>query len=97
MGRNAFVGACSAVTLDVPPFCLAVGNGLLYGLNLTGLKRHNFSPDTLKSRKEAYRLIFRSGLTLKDALQGAEQKITNSPEVNHFIGFIKNSKRGIAR
>jgi UDP-N-acetylglucosamine acyltransferase len=98
VGRNAFIGGCSAVPQDVPPYCLAVGNrARLYGLNLIGLKRHNFSPQTLKNLKDAYRIILRSGLSLKEALQQVEQKITNSPEVNHFIEFIKKSKRGILR
>jgi len=98
VGRSSFVGACSAVSRDVPPFCLAVGNrARLYGLNLTGLKRRNFSTHTLKKLKNAYRILFRSGLTLKEALEQVQQKITDSPEVDHLIEFIKKSKRGIIR
>ena len=98
VGRNAFIGGCSAIPQDVPPYCLAVGNrARLYGLNLTGLKRHNFSPQTIRNLKDAYRMIFRSGLTLKDALEQLEQESTDSPEVNHFVEFIKTSKRGVIR
>jgi len=98
IGRNSFIGGCSAVPQDVPPFCLAVGNrARLYGLNLTGLKRNNFTNQTIKRLKDAYRILFRSGLTLNEAIKQIQQKITDSPEVNHLIEFIKKSKRGILR
>ena len=69
----------------------------LYGLNLTGLKRNNFTNQTIKRLKDAYRILFRSGLTLNEAIKQIQQKITDSPEVNHLIEFIKKSKRGILR
>ena len=98
VGRNSFIGGCSAIPQDVPPYCLAVGNrARLYGLNLTGLKRHNFPPQTIKNLKDAYRIIFRSGFTLKEALERVEQNTKNSPEVTYFVEFIKQSKRGIIR
>lgn len=98
VGRHAFVGACSAVSQDVPPYALVVGNrARLFGLNLTGLRRQKFSRDAIKNIKEAYRIIFRSGLTLKEALEQLSQKITDSPEVAHLIEFIKSSKRGVVR
>jgi len=98
VGRHSFVGACSAASQDVPPYGLVVGNrARLFGLNLTGLKRQKFSRDAIKNIKEAYRIIFRSGLTLKDALEEVSQEITDSPEVTHLIEFIKSSKRGVVR
>jgi len=98
VGRSAFVGACSAVSQDVPPYGLAVGNrARLFGLNLTGLKRQKFSAEAIKNVKEAYRIIFRAGLTLKDALEQVSQTITDSPEVAHLIEFIRSSKRGVVR
>ena len=98
VGRHAFVGACSAVSLDVPPYGLVVGNrARLFGLNLTGLKRQRFSAEAIKNIKEAYRIIFRSGLTLKEAFEQVPQKVTDSPEGTHLIEFTKSSKRGIVR
>jgi UDP-N-acetylglucosamine acyltransferase len=98
IGRNAFIGGCSAIPQDVPPYCLAVGNrARLYGLNLTGLKRNNFSSEAIKNLKNAYRIIFRSGLTLNEAFQKIAETITDSPEVDHLVEFIKQSKRGILR
>ncbi|MCK5257228.1 MAG: acyl-[acyl-carrier-protein]--UDP-N-acetylglucosamine O-acyltransferase, partial [Deltaproteobacteria bacterium] len=69
----------------------------LYGLNTVGLKRHDFSHEAVSNLKKAYRIIFRSSLTAKKALDQLQAEIKNSPEVDHLINFIKNSKRGIAR
>ncbi|MFH0813544.1 MAG: acyl-ACP--UDP-N-acetylglucosamine O-acyltransferase [Pseudomonadota bacterium] len=98
IGRNSFIGGCSAVSQDVPPYCLAVGNrARLYGLNITGLRRSKFPPETINNLKKAYRTLFRSGLTLKEAITQVQQTINDSPEVNYLVEFIKNSKRGIHR
>ena len=70
----------------------------LFGLNIVGLKRFKFSEDTIKALKKAYRLIFRSGLTLEKALkQLGEDEISQLPEVQHLLQFIQESKRGISR
>ena len=69
----------------------------LFGLNLIGLKRRNFSEKTIKAIKEAYRIIFRSNLLLKEAIKKAEAEVEDFPEVNHFIKFIKESERGVCR
>jgi len=98
IGRNAMIGGCSGVAQDVAPYCLASGTrARLYGLNLTGLKRHNFAPEKIKQLKHAYKIVFRSSLTLKEAIAQVEETIQDCREVEHFISFIKNSKRGIAR
>jgi len=70
----------------------------LFGLNMVGLKRHHFSEETLKVLKKAYRIIFRSGLTLEKALKRIEEdEISQTPEVQHLLHFIQHSKRGISR
>ena len=98
IGRNAMVGGCSGVGQDVAPYCLASGpRARLYGLNLTGLKRHKFSAETIKNLKTAYKTVFRSSLQRKEALAEIEDTIKDCPEVDHFISFIKESKRGIMR
>ncbi|MCD6353006.1 MAG: acyl-ACP--UDP-N-acetylglucosamine O-acyltransferase [Proteobacteria bacterium] len=98
IGRNAFIGGCSAVSQDVPPFCLAAGNRVrLHGLNLTGLKRANFSSEAIRNLKKAYRILFRSSLTLKEGILQTQQTIKDSSEVDHLIEFLQKSKRGIHR
>jgi UDP-N-acetylglucosamine acyltransferase len=70
----------------------------LFGLNNVGLKRANFSEEAIKALKKAYRIIFRSALTLEKAMKKVgEDEISHTPEVQHLLHFIQHSKRGIAR
>ncbi|HXX34072.1 MAG TPA: acyl-ACP--UDP-N-acetylglucosamine O-acyltransferase [Thermodesulfobacteriota bacterium] len=99
VGTYAIVGGFSATLLDIPPYTKAQGARVrLFGLNTVGLKRANVSEETLKALKKAYRIIFRSSLTLEKAIQKVgEDEISRVPEVQHLLRFIQQSKRGIAR
>jgi len=98
IGAHCIIGGCSAVAKDVPPFTMASGNmAKLYGLNMVGLKRRNFSVETIQSLKQAYRLVFRSSLLLKTAIAKVKTEVADIPEVRQFIDFIENSQRGICR
>ena len=98
IGAHCIIGGCSAVAKDVPPFVMASGNiAKLYGLNMIGLKRRNFSAETIQSLKQAYRLVFRSSLLLKTAIAKVKTEVADIPEVRQFIDFIENSQRGICR
>ena len=98
LGSYCIIGGCSGVSQDIPPYMMANGQrAQLYGLNIEGLKRHRFPEEAVNNLKKAYRLIFRSGLTVEKALEQLESEIQNSAEVSHLITFIKASKRGIAR
>jgi UDP-N-acetylglucosamine acyltransferase len=99
IGTHAFISGLTGISLDVPPYMLAAGDrAKLYGLNIVGLKRHRFSEEALKALKKAYRIIFRSGLTLETALKRAEEDpISQQQEVRHLLQFIQLSKRGISR
>ncbi len=99
IGTHAFVSGLTGVTLDIPPYTLAAGDrAKLFGLNTVGLKRAHFSEETLKALKKAYRIIFRSGLTLEKAMKKVkEDEISKTPEVQHLLQFIQHSKRGISR
>jgi len=98
IGAHCIIGGCSAVGKDVPPFTMASGNmAKLYGLNLIGLKRRNFAPETIQALKLAYRIIFRSSLLLKTALEKVRTDVPDIPEVRQFIDFIQNTQRGICR
>jgi UDP-N-acetylglucosamine acyltransferase len=77
---------------------MAVGNrARLFGLNITGLKRNNFPEATINNLKKAYKIIFRSGMTLNNALEKVKLEIPDSEEVNNLVGFIRKSERGICR
>jgi len=98
IGAYSMIGGCSAVAKDVPPYCLASGNhARLYGLNLVGLKRRNFTPEAIQALKQAYRIVFRSSLILEEAIARVRGEIPETPEVKNFLSFIEKSKRGICR
>lgn len=98
IGNYAYIGGKSAVVKDIPPYVIASGDrAKLHGLNSVGLKRHGFSQETLSSLKKAYRIIFRIGLTLNEAIERVKAEVGQVPEVNDLIRFIKSSERGITR
>jgi len=98
IGNYAFVGGKSAVVKDVPPYVTAAGDrAKLYGLNMVGLKRNGFSQKAISLLKKTYRIIFRIGLTLNEAIERVHAEIEQIPEVVQFIEFIKSSQRGITR
>ena len=98
IGAYAIIGGQSAVPQDIPPYVSASGNrAKLYGLNLVGLKRRGFSDETISNLKKAYKIVFRSGLILEDALSKVKAELSGSPEAMSFMEFMKNSKRGITR
>jgi len=97
IGQFAMLGAGAMVSLDIPPYCIAQGDrASLVGLNLVGLRRGGFSRDTIGAIKKAYKVVFLSGLTLKEALEEVKS-VSMIPEVENFVTFCENSKRGIAR
>jgi UDP-N-acetylglucosamine acyltransferase len=96
IGKFSFIGGCSRVAQDVPPYTRAVGNPIkLYGLNSVGLRRNNFSDDVVRELKRAYRLFFRSELNLSQALQRAEAELQPIPEVQEFVRFVSETNRGV--
>ncbi len=98
VGNYAIVGGKSAVVKDVPPFMMAAGDrARLHGLNIVGLKRNGFSPESILMLKKAYRIIFRFGLTLNEAMARVAAQIPTAPEIDELIAFIKASQRGITR
>ena len=98
IGEYAFVGGKSAVVKDIPPYVIAAGDRAeLHGLNSVGLKRHGFSPTTLSMLKKTYRIIFRIGLTMNEAIERVRAEVEQVPEVVNFIDFIRSSQRGVTR
>lgn len=98
IGDYAYVGGKSALVKDVPPYVIAAGDrASLHGLNSVGLKRHGFSPHSLSCLKKAYRILFRIGLTLKEAVERVRAEVDQTPEVVAFLDFITGSQRGVTR
>jgi len=99
VGTHAILSGITGVSQDVLPYMMAAGSrARLYGLNTVGLKRHQFSEQTIRALKKTYRIIFRSGLTLENAIKTiVEDEIASTAEVQHLLQFIQGSKRGITR
>ena len=95
IGRYCFVGGCSRVNKDVPPYVKAVGNPIkLYGLNSVGLDRHGFPEEVRRELKRAYRLFFKSELNLSQARARAAAELHQYPEIQEFLAFFDRSDRG---
>lgn len=98
VGKMAMVGACTKVVKDVPPFVIVDGNSAkVAGINAVGLRRNNIPPEVRDEIKKAYRLLYRSNLTIAQAIQQMEQQLQGSVEIDHFIRFLRNAERGICR
>ena len=92
------MGGKSAVVKDIPPYVIAAGDrATLHGLNKVGLRRRGMSEETLFALKKTYRIVFRIGLTLNEAIQRVKAEVDQLPEVVQFIDFIQSSSRGITR
>jgi len=98
IGKYSMIGGFSGVGQDIPPYTTASGSrAKLYGLNAVGLKRRGFDESTIKDLKLAYKILFRSKLTLKEAVSKIKAEIEQSKEIQHLLHFLKNNKRGICR
>jgi UDP-N-acetylglucosamine acyltransferase len=95
IGDYVMIGGASALTQDIPPYCLAEGNkALLRGLNLTGLRR-KLEQDEINDLRSAYRELFEKGQPIQDVARSLLDS-TSSSRVKELCTFIRSSKRGIA-
>jgi len=98
IGRHALTGGCSKIVQDVPPFMIADGNpAVVRGINRVGMERHGFPEAAMKQIKEAFRLIYRSKLNVKQAIEEMQNSLPASPEIGQLVEFLSNSQRGIIR
>jgi UDP-N-acetylglucosamine acyltransferase len=99
IGKHAITGGCTKIVQDVPPFMIVDGNPAeVRGVNLVGLERRGFSPDTIRALKEAYRILYRAKLNTKQALEELGRNgLAEMSEVNHLMKFIEMSQRGTVR
>ena len=98
IGKHAFCGMGSAISKDVLPYVMVNGSpASTYGLNSEGIKRKGFSKETIKALKTAYKIIYRSKLTVKEVNIELKALVEQHPEVNHMLAGLNNSERGILR
>jgi len=98
IGRMAMIGGCSKVVQDVPPFMLADGNPAeTKTVNKVGLERHAVSEESQTALRQAYKILFREGLTIPNALVRIESELPALPEVEYLVQFVRASERGISK
>jgi len=98
VGAHCFIANNAAVTRDVPPYVMAVGQPAQpHSVNAEGLKRRGFDAQQILNIKRAYRLLYRSKLKLADALEQLEKTAAEQAEIRPFVDFIRRSLRSIVR
>lgn len=98
IGRMAIIGGCSKVVQDVPPYMLADGNPAeTRTVNKVGMERNGVSEQSQDSLRRAYKILFREGLTITNALARIEKELPAAPELQHLIDFTRSSSRGISK
>ena len=98
VGAHAFLANNAAVTRDVPPYIMAVGGPAKpHSINAEGLKRRGFTPEQIRNLRNAYRVLYRSGLRLEDAIKQLQEAASTQPEVQALVDFIPQSTRSLVR
>jgi UDP-N-acetylglucosamine acyltransferase len=98
VGRLSITGGCSKVVQDVPPFMTTDGNPLsVRGINKIGLERRGVDKQVIRGLREAYRLLYRKNLGVKEMVEESRASLSRSPELEHLESFVLSSERGITR
>jgi UDP-N-acetylglucosamine acyltransferase len=98
IGKMSIIGGCSKVVQDVPPFMLADGNPAeTRTINKVGMERHGVSEEAQSALRQAFKVLFREGLTIPNALTRIEQDLPQLPEIQHLVKFVRSSERGISK
>ena len=98
IGRMSMIGGCSKVVQDVPPFMIADGNpAQTRTINKHGLERNGVTEEAQTALKKAYRILFREGLAISNALARIEAELPPLPEVKHLVEFGRTSERGLSK
>lgn len=98
IGKFAMIGGCSKVVQDVPPFMIADGNPAeTRTINKVGMERHGVGEEAQTAMKQAYKILFREGLSIPNALAKIEAELKPLPEILHLITFVRASERGISK
>jgi len=98
VGAHAFIANNAAVTRDVPPYVMAVGQPAdAHSINAEGLKRRGFTPEQIRNIRAAFRVLYRSGLKLAEATAELEKLAQDQPELLPLVEFLPRATRGIVR
>ena len=98
LGQHSIVGGCTKIVQDLPPYMIADGNPAeVRGINQVGLERRGFSTDDTRTLREAYRLLYRSNLNVKQACEKIAADFSGPEVITCLLSFVESSQRGIIR
>ena len=98
IGAHAFLGMYSGINRDVPAYTMVSGNpGVPRGINSEGLKRRGFDADQIRTIKDAYRLVYRKGMKLAEAIDEIARLAADHSELELFLESLRSSERGLVR
>jgi len=98
VGTMSMIGGCSKVVQDVPPYMMADGNpAQTRTINKVGLERRGVSEEAQAALKQAYKILFREGLTVSNALTKIDTELPKSGEMEHLLNFARTSQRGLSK
>ncbi|HSX80960.1 MAG TPA: acyl-[acyl-carrier-protein]--UDP-N-acetylglucosamine O-acyltransferase, partial [Candidatus Saccharimonadia bacterium] len=98
VGKMAMIGGCSKVVQDVPPYMLADGNPAeTRTINKIGLERNGIADTAQSALRQAYKILFRGGFTIPNAVARIEKNCPALPEVAYLLQFVRTSERGITK
>jgi len=98
IGRMSITGGCSKIVQDVPPYMLVDGNPAeTRTINKVGMERNGVSEEAIAAVRQAFKILFREGLTIPNALARIEAELRPLPEVQHLVNFVRTSERGISK
>lgn len=98
IGQYCFSAMGSAISQDIPPYVMVAGNPTKpHSINIVGLERHGFTADTISEIRRAYKIIYKSGLKLGDAIAVLSDMTHEIPEIGCMVDFLRQSNRGIIR
>lgn len=98
IGAHSFVGAQTHLNMDVPAFMVVNGQPPApKGINITGLQRRGFSPASIRALRQAYRIIYREGLGLNEAIARLQERVEEEPHIAQLIASLQRAVKGIVR
>lgn len=98
LGAHSIVGGCTKIVQDVPPYMIADGNPAeVRGINQVGLERRGFVAEDTRTLREAYRLLYRSNLNVKQACEKIASEFSGLDVIARLLAFVESSQRGIIR
>jgi len=98
IGKMSMIGGCSKVVQDIPPFMIVDGNPAeTRTVNKVGMERNGVSAEAQTALRQAYKILFREGLTISNALARIEAELPPLAEIQHLVNFVRTSERGISK